>query len=68
MIRNIAVFCASANGTRPAYKAAAEELGRVLASHDIGLVYGGAKVGLMLAVAEAALPLTAKSLESFRKF
>jgi uncharacterized protein (TIGR00730 family) len=55
MIRNIAVFCASANGTHPTYKAAAEDLGRALATHDIGLVYGGAKVGLMLAVAEAAL-------------
>ena len=60
MIRNIAVFCASANGTHPAYKAAAEELGRSLATHNIGLVYGGAKVGLMLAVAEAALAANGK--------
>jgi uncharacterized protein (TIGR00730 family) len=55
MIRNIAVFCASANGNHVAYKAAAEELGRALATRNIGLIYGGAKVGLMLAVAEAAL-------------
>ena len=60
MIRNIAVFCASANGTKPAYRAAAEELGRTLALHDIGLVYGGAKVGLMQAVAEAALAANGK--------
>jgi uncharacterized protein (TIGR00730 family) len=60
MIRNIAVFCASANGNHPAYKAAAEELGRALAIRDVGLIYGGAKVGLMLAVAEAALVANGK--------
>jgi uncharacterized protein (TIGR00730 family) len=55
MIRNVAVFCASANGNNSAYKAAAEELGRALASRSIGLIYGGAKVGLMQALAEAVL-------------
>jgi uncharacterized protein (TIGR00730 family) len=60
MIRNVAVFCASADGIHPAYKAAAEELGRSLATHNISLVYGGAKVGLMLAVAEAALAANGK--------
>ena len=54
-IATVAVFCASADGTRPVYRAAAEELGRGLATRGIGLVYGGAKVGLMQAVAEAAL-------------
>jgi uncharacterized protein (TIGR00730 family) len=60
MIRNVAVFCASADGNHPTYKAAAEELGRALANCNIGLVYGGAKVGLMLAVAEAALAANGK--------
>ena len=60
MIRNLAVFCASADGNHPAYKAAAEELGRALAIRDLGLIYGGAKVGLMLAVAEAALAANGK--------
>ena len=55
MIKNVAVFCASANGVDPAYCAAAAELGRALAERKIGLVYGGSKVGLMRAVAEAAL-------------
>jgi uncharacterized protein (TIGR00730 family) len=55
MIRNIAVFCASANGANPVYRAAAEELGRALATRNIGLIYGGSNVGLMKAVAEAAL-------------
>jgi len=37
------------------YRAAAAELGRELARRGVGVVYGGAKVGLMHAVAEAAL-------------
>jgi uncharacterized protein (TIGR00730 family) len=55
MIRNVAVFCASANGAHSIYKAAAEELGQALATRNIGVVYGGSNVGLMKAVAEAAL-------------
>jgi uncharacterized protein (TIGR00730 family) len=55
MIRNAAVFCASADGSHASYKVAAEELGRALAARKIGVVYGGANVGLMKAVAEAAL-------------
>ena len=54
-IKKIAVFCASSNGADPAYRATAAELGRALAMRDIGVVYGGAKVGLMQAVAEGAL-------------
>jgi uncharacterized protein (TIGR00730 family) len=55
LIKNIAVFCASADGADPIYRTVAEELGRALAGRHIGIVYGGAKVGLMRAVAEAAL-------------
>lgn len=54
-VKNIAVFCASADGADPIYRAVAEELGRALARRHIGIVYGGAKVGLMRAVAEATL-------------
>jgi uncharacterized protein (TIGR00730 family) len=53
--QSIAVFCASANGARPEYGAAAEELGRKLAERGLGLIYGGAKVGLMGICADAAL-------------
>jgi uncharacterized protein (TIGR00730 family) len=53
--KSIAVFCAAANGARGEYRAAAEELGRELAERDIGLIYGGAKVGLMGAVADSTL-------------
>jgi uncharacterized protein (TIGR00730 family) len=59
-IRNIAVFCASSNGINPIYRNTAEELGRALAQRHIGIVYGGAKVGLMQAVADAALAANGK--------
>jgi uncharacterized protein (TIGR00730 family) len=51
----IAVFCASAPGSKPEYLAAARELGRMIAERNCGLVYGGATVGLMGALADAAL-------------
>lgn len=57
MIRNVAVYCASANGVDPAYRRAAEQLGRELAQRNIGIIYGGANVGLMQAVAESSLAL-----------
>jgi uncharacterized protein (TIGR00730 family) len=53
--KSIAVFCAAAEGARPEYRAVAEELGRMLAAKGIGLIYGGARVGLMGAVADSAL-------------
>jgi uncharacterized protein (TIGR00730 family) len=55
MVHNIAVFCASANGNNPIYRETAEHLGRTLAQRNIGLIYGGAKVGLMQAVADSCL-------------
>lgn len=51
----ICVFCGSSPGIRPAYKIAAQTLGRRIAERNITLVYGGASVGLMGAVADAAL-------------
>lgn len=54
-VKNVAVFCASASGTGAVYREAAEEMGRALARRGIGLIYGGAQVGLMGAVADACL-------------
>jgi uncharacterized protein (TIGR00730 family) len=54
-MRALCVFCGSSAGARPAYLAAARDLGRLLARRDIRLVYGGARVGLMGAVADAVL-------------
>jgi uncharacterized protein (TIGR00730 family) len=49
------VFCGSSTGADPAFAAAAEALGRALATTGRRLVYGGASVGLMRVVADAAL-------------
>lgn len=51
----LCVFCGSSPGNQPEYLAAAQQLGTALAKAGIGLVYGGAQVGLMGAVADAAL-------------
>ena len=54
-MKSVCVFCGSNFGASDAYAEAARELGRVLAGRGLQLVYGGAKVGLMGAVADAAL-------------
>jgi uncharacterized protein (TIGR00730 family) len=53
--RRVAVYCGSANGNDPAFLAEARVLGEAIAAAGLGLVYGGASVGLMGAVADAAL-------------
>jgi hypothetical protein len=55
MLKRICVFCGSSSGTLEIYAHAAREVGRLLAGRDIELVYGGGKVGLMGAVADACL-------------
>jgi|SRR5579883_680832 uncharacterized protein (TIGR00730 family) len=51
----ICVFCGSSDGTDPIYARTAKELGRRIAEKGMGLVYGGATVGLMGILADAAL-------------
>lgn len=51
----ITVFCASSPGYNPAYVEAAQQTGQFLAERDITLVYGGGRVGLMGALADAVL-------------
>ena len=53
--RSVCVFCGSSPGSDPAFAEAARRLGAGLAGRGIGLVYGGASVGLMGVVADAAL-------------
>jgi hypothetical protein len=54
-MRRICVFCGSNSGARAEYRAAAAEVGALLAARGVGLVFGGGNVGLMNVVAEAAL-------------
>jgi uncharacterized protein (TIGR00730 family) len=54
-MKRILVFCGSSPGARPEYAAGAQELGRLLAERELELVYGGASVGLMGALADGVL-------------
>src|SRR6201998_1928832 len=54
-LKRVAVYCGSANGSDGVFLAEAKALGGAIASAGLGLVYGGASVGLMGAVADAAL-------------
>jgi uncharacterized protein (TIGR00730 family) len=54
-MKRICVFCGSSPGARPDYAQAARQLGQALTSRDIGLVYGGGRVGLMGEVADSVL-------------
>jgi len=54
-MRRICVFCGASSGRGAAYVELAESVGAGLAERGIGLVYGGGRVGLMGAVADAAL-------------
>lgn len=54
-IKQICVYCGSSPGATPQYQQAAKILGQTLATRKIDLVYGGADIGLMGAVANAVL-------------
>ncbi len=54
-MKRVCVFCGSSPGANPAYLDAARRTGRTLARRGLGLVYGGGSIGLMGAVADAAL-------------
>ncbi|MCZ8019126.1 TIGR00730 family Rossman fold protein [Novosphingobium sp.] len=54
-MKRIAVYCGSASPADSRYLELATEVGRTLADREIGLVYGGGRLGLMGAVADAAL-------------
>jgi uncharacterized protein (TIGR00730 family) len=67
-LSHVSVFCGSRRGNHPAFTTAAQALGAMVGEAGIGLVYGGASVGLMGVVADAALasggPVTGVITES----
>jgi len=54
-MKRLCVFAGSNTGVRQEYRQAAEDLGRALVARGIGLVYGGARVGLMGVLADTVL-------------
>lgn len=54
-IKNICVYCGSSTGKNQAYSTIAKSLGKALSERDIGLVYGGAAIGIMGVVADSVL-------------
>jgi uncharacterized protein (TIGR00730 family) len=54
-MKRICVYCGSSPGRSPRYREVARALGHELAGRGLGLVYGGASVGVMGAVADAVL-------------
>lgn len=61
-MKRITVFCGSSFGTEKIYEQEAYNLGKALAKHNIELVYGGASVGLMGAVANGILESKGKAI------
>lgn len=54
-MKKLAVFCGSSSGASSIYLEEAKKLGKELAKRNIALVYGGASVGVMGAVADSLL-------------
>ncbi len=54
-MKRVCVFCGSSPGANPVYMSVAHQVGALLAERGVALVYGGAQVGLMGAVADGAL-------------
>jgi uncharacterized protein (TIGR00730 family) len=54
-VKSVCVYCGSSFGSDPVYLEATQELARAFAGHGLRVVYGGASVGLMGALADATL-------------
>ncbi|MBT8071313.1 MAG: TIGR00730 family Rossman fold protein [Gammaproteobacteria bacterium] len=54
-MKRICVYCGSSPGRNPAYIESANQLAKVMCARGIGLVYGGAAIGVMGAIADAVL-------------
>jgi uncharacterized protein (TIGR00730 family) len=67
-MKRIAVFCGSSPGFSDFYLELAYDLGKKLAAHNIELIYGGAQVGLMGAVANGALENSGRAIGVIPEF
>lgn len=67
-MNNIAVFCGSSKGSRKVYETQAKILGAYLANRDIDIIYGGGNIGLMGAIADAALAKNGKVIGVIPEF
>ncbi|MBB6673112.1 LOG family protein [Cohnella nanjingensis] len=67
-MKHVAVFCGSSDGASDVYRAEARLLGAELASRGMTLVYGGASVGLMGAVADAVLEAGGRAVGVLPRF
>ena len=67
-MKKVCVFTGAASGTNKLYKDAAYEMGQMLASRGLDLVYGGGKLGLMHAVADGVLAANGKVTGIIPKF
>lgn len=65
---NITVYCGASAGSEPIYEQKASELGQWLAAHDITLVYGGGRTGLMGKLANAVLANGGKAIGVIPEF
>lgn len=54
-MKKLTIFCGSSNGPSEIYIEGAKKLGKELAKRNIKLVYGGASVGIMGAIADSVL-------------
>jgi uncharacterized protein (TIGR00730 family) len=67
-MKSIAVYCGSSSGNQPLYTQQAQAMGEELAQRGLTLVYGGGRVGLMGAVADAALGAGGRVIGVIPKF
>jgi len=61
-MKAVCVYCGSSPGRLDAYAEGARALARALVEHNLGLVYGGASIGLMGLVADTVLALGGRAV------
>ncbi len=67
-MKRIAIFCGSSDGNSPVFRETAYNLGKILAQKGIDIVYGGAKVGIMKAVADGAMQNNGSAIGVLTRF